>query len=177
MLKRIKFIVIGLMFIVLGLSICMGIEYKKYQIKVEEKKGVACYLKGEESKYIAVLEMPKINFKRGLTNEYNIDKNISFIKDSDMPDIQNSTTIIAGHSGNNSTSYFKNLYKLKIGDYAYLIYNNKSYKYKIYDIKEIDKTGKLKLKKEKYNRLILVTCKGKNKQLIIYFKLTKKEAI
>lgn len=155
----------------------MGVQYKKYEISVEEKKGVACYLNNEESKYISVLEIPKINFKRGLTEEYNIDKNISFLEDSDMPNEKNSTTIIAGHSGNSSNSYFNDLYKLKIGDYANLFYNKEKYQYQIYNIEKIDKTGKLELRKENYKRLILITCEESDKQLIIYFKLLKKETI
>ena len=53
MLKKINLLVIGLMFIVIGVSVFMGIEYKKYEISVEEKKGIACYLNNQDSKYIA----------------------------------------------------------------------------------------------------------------------------
>lgn len=155
----------------------MGMEYKKYEIQLKEKTDIEKYLDNKNSNYISLLEIPKINFKRGITNESNINKNISFLKDSNMPNISGSTTIIAGHSGNSSNSYFKNLYKLKIGDYAYLFYDRIKYKYIVYKMEVIKKTGKLKLNNDRIKKLILITCKDDDKQIIVYFKFTKKETI
>lgn len=173
MLKRIRILLIGLNLIIIGISILLGLEYKKYEIKIEENTSIYNYVNNKKSKYEGILEIPKLNFERGISNDNDINKNITFINKSEMPNIPNSTTIIAGHSGNNSNSYFKNLYKLKIGDYAYLIYDNIKYEYKIYKIDTIDKTGKLKLKKDNIKKLILITCKDLDKQLIVYFKYIK----
>lgn len=132
----------------------------------------------KRSDYIAVLEIPKINFKRGLYSIKDprniLSKNIIFLDKSDMPDKKNSQVIILGHSGNTSNAYFKNLYKLKKGNLIKMNYKNKNYEYKITDIYEIIKSGRLALESNQDKKtLTLVTCKGTNKQLVIVSTLIK----
>ena len=102
------------MFIVIGVSVFMGIEYKKYEISVEEKKGIACYLNNQDSKYIAVLEIPKINLKRGfldINSRYNnVKYNVTVIKGSTFPGEPNNNLILAAHSGVCSICYFDKLF-------------------------------------------------------------------
>ncbi len=136
----------------------------------------------KEEKYISILEIPKIKFKRGLykqdSPENELSKNIIFLDSSDMPDKKNSTVIIVGHSGAPSNAYFKNLYKLNIKDSIYLYYNNVKYTYNVSDIYEIKKNGTLALESNKDNKtLTLVTCKGIDKQLVIISTLTKEEKL
>ena len=38
------------------------------------------------------------------------------------PDVDGGNFVLAGHSGNGYMSFFKNLYKLSTGDYAYVYY-------------------------------------------------------
>lgn len=126
----------------------------------------------KKNDYVAVLEIPKIKFKRGL---YAIDdprnvlsKNIVFLDKSDMPDKKNSRVIILGHSGDVSSAYFKNLYKLKKGNTIKMDYKNKIYEYKVTDIYEVIKSGRIALESNKDKKtLTLITCKGNNKQLVI----------
>ena len=92
----------------------------KEQPKQEEKKT-------SNYNYICVLEIPKINIKRGFLNikdkGNNVNKNLQVIKGSDMPNVKNGNLIIAAHSGNSYISYFKNLYKLSNEDVAYVYFN------------------------------------------------------
>ena len=132
--------------------------------------------------YVAILQIPKIDFKRGLYKESSpenkISKNIVFLDSSDMPDKNNSRIIIVGHSGAPSNAYFKNLYKLVINDILILYYDDYKYTYKVTDIYEIKKTGTLALESNKETKtLTLVTCKGLDRQLVIVSTLTKEEKL
>ena len=136
----------------------------------------------KNNKYISVLEIPKINFKRGLYKKNSpkseLSKNIIFLDTSDMPDKNNSKVIIVGHSGAPSNAYFKNLYKLKLKDSINLYYKKKVYEYKVSDIYEIKKNGTLALESNKDNKtLTLVTCKGMDKQIVIISTLIKEKLI
>lgn len=119
------------------------------------------------------LEIKKINLKQPFyeINDKNntIEKNIEILKDSIMPDKDNSIVIIAAHSGEGDIAYFNNLTELTINDELLLSYNNKIYKYYIKEIYEEDKTGYINVDKEKEKQLILTTCHPNkpNKQLVI----------
>ena len=124
--------------------------------------------------YIGFLEIPKINLKRGffgLDSEYNnVDKNITIIKGSTMPDTQNNNLILAAHSGNCSYCYFNQLYKLENGDKAYISYNNKNYEYKIVNIYEVEKDGTVAIYRDySKNVLTLITCtRNSNTKQTVY---------
>ena len=119
------------------------------------------------------LEIKKINLKQPFyeINDKNntIEKNIEILKESIMPDKDNSIVIIAAHSGEGDIAYFNNLTELTINDELLLSYNNKIYKYYIKEIYEEDKTGYINVNKEKEKQLILTTCHPNkpNKQLVI----------
>ena len=113
--------------------------------------------------YIGYLEIPKIKFRRGF---YNIDSklntveaNIEIIKGSEMPDVTNGNLIIAGHSGTGWNSFFRNLYKLEIGDEAIVTYAGLNYRYKITNIYKEQNTGTVSIKRN-YDKttLTLITC-------------------
>lgn len=119
------------------------------------------------------LEIKKINLKQPFyeINDKNntIEKNIEILKESIMPDKDNSIVIIAAHSGEGDIAYFNNLTELTINDELLLSYNNKIYKYYIKEIYEEDKTGYINVDKEEENQLVLTTCHPNkpNKQLVI----------
>jgi len=127
-----------------------------------------------EIEYIGYLDIPKINFRKGFTSKkdkYNsVSNNIEILKSSDYPDKSNGNVIIAGHSGNTSISFFKNLYLLEVGDLAYIDYNNKTYTYKISNIYKVDKTGKVEVRRNKNMKtLTLITCtKGDKTTQTVY---------
>lgn len=113
--------------------------------------------------YIGYLEIPKIKFRRGF---YNIDSklntveaNIEIIKGSEMPDATNGNLIIAGHSGTGWKAFFKDLYKLEVGDEAIVTYAGINYKYKIANIYKEKNTGTVSIKRN-YDKttLTLITC-------------------
>lgn len=120
-------------------------------------------------KYIGYLSIPRISLKYGFVDKksyYNhVDRNIQIIEPSDFPDVLNGNFIIAGHSGNASISYFKNLYLLNIGDIAKVTYNGKNYTYKIVDIYKDSRDGKIIIKRDlSKTTLTLITCSYKDKK-------------
>lgn len=150
-------------------------EDTQEQPKQEEKK-VPNY------NYIGVLEIPKINIKRGFLNindkGNNVNKNLQVIKGSDMPDVKNGNLIIAAHSGNSYISYFKNLYKLSNDDIAYVYFNNIKYTYKVAGKYDVEKTGKVVIHRDnKKNTLTLITCSqtDKTKQIVYILELESEE--
>ena len=150
-------------------------EDTQEQPKQEEKKT-------PNYSYIGVLEIPKINIKRGFLNindkGNNVNKNLQVIKGSDMPDVKNGNLIIAAHSGNSYISYFKNLYKLSNDDVAYVYFNNIKYTYKVAGKYDVDKTGKVVIHRDnKKNTLTLITCSqtDKTKQIVYILELESEE--
>lgn len=124
-------------------------------------------------RYIAVLEIPTINLKKGLVDpnsKYNnVKYNIEIIPTSTLPNIINGNLILAGHNGANYISYFKNLSKMNIGDSILVYYNGYKYQYTLSEIYDVDKTGIIKIYRD-FNKttITLVTCKKntKDKQVI-----------
>lgn len=150
-------------------------EDTQEQPKQEEKK-VPNY------NYIGVLEIPKINIKRGFLNindkGNNVNKNLQVIKGSDMPDVKNGNLIIAAHSGNSYISYFKNLHKLSNDDVAYVYFNNIKYTYKVAGKYDAEKNGKVTIHRDnKKNTLTLITCSqtDKTKQIVYILELESEE--
>ena len=113
--------------------------------------------------YAGVLEIPKIGLKRGFYNtdsQYNsIQYNVSTIQGSTMPDVVNGNLMLMAHSGDAYISFFAYLYRLNIGDYAYVTYQGQRYRYQIVNIYTAPKTGKVAIYRN-YNRttLTLITC-------------------
>jgi len=113
--------------------------------------------------YIAYLEIPKINLKQGLVSMdsrfNNVEQNIQIIKTSSYPNVKKGNLILAAHSGTSYISYFKNLYKVEIGDTANITYKNKEYSYRIENIYTAAKNGNLPIYRDmSKNTLTLITC-------------------
>lgn len=118
--------------------------------------------------YIAILEIPSINFKRGLVDynsKYNnVKYNIQIIEHSEMPNVENSNLILAGHNGSSSVSFFKDLYKLKDDSLIYLYYDGYKYIYKLNNYYDTNKDGKVEIVRNRYkNTITLITCKRNTK--------------
>ena len=118
-------------------------------------------------KYLGVLEIPKIRLKRGfygLDSKYNsIQYNVTLVGGSSMPDVPNGNLMLMAHSGDAYISYFAYLYKLNIGDEAYITYNGNTYRYVISNIYEVPKIGVISLKRDKEKTtLTLITCTKDN---------------
>ena len=119
------------------------------------------------SKYLGVLEIPRIGLKRGFYNinsKYNnIQYNVSIVRGSTLPDVVNGNLILMAHSGDAYISYFAYLYRLQVGNYAYVTYNGVKYKYKIVNIYDVEKNGVVRIVRN-YDKttLTLVTCTKDN---------------
>lgn len=113
--------------------------------------------------YLAKLEIPKIGLSRGFYDKSSslnrLSINIKMLNVSAYPDEVNGNVILAAHSGNYYNSYFGNLWKLELGDEAYLYYNNVKYVYKITNIYTDAKDGDVIVKRNpNKSTLTLITC-------------------
>lgn len=163
-------------------------ENKKIEEFLEEEKEKTEDIKTETTtskksnyKYIAVLEIPTLNLKRGLVSKENysnnVNSNIMIVKESDMPDIDKGNLILAAHAGTSSISFFKNLNQMKLNDLAHVYYNHKKYTYKVINIYDIKKTGTAEIIRNKYkNTLTLISCRSGTKyQIVVVCELIKIE--
>lgn len=124
----------------------------------------------KKEEYVAILEIPSINLRKGIfakESNLNIVNNIKVLKESTFPDTYGGNLILAGHSGSGIYAHFNDLHKLKIKDIINLYYKNYKYQFEIINIYEIEKTGKALIKDNYNTNLTLITCKGSDKQLII----------
>lgn len=190
--------IIGILLIIISISVVMYDNYKDNQKVLEnvelvenffeiennpvEEQKEEVVIKDEEDKktsssptynYIAVLEIPSIKLKRGLVDyksKYNnVKYNIQIIEHSQMPDIENSNLILAGHNGTSNVSFFYDLDKLKEDSLVYVYYNNIKYIYKINNNYEVKKDGKVEIIRNRNKTTItLITCKkdSEDKQLV-----------
>lgn len=123
--------------------------------------------------YVAVLDIPDINLKRGLVDynsKYNdVKYNIEIIEHSTMPDVEKGNLILASHNGSSSVSFFRNLSKIKRDSLIYIYYNGYKYVYKFNNSYEVEKTGKVDIVRDRTQTTItLITCKSnsKTKQIV-----------
>ena len=115
------------------------------------------------SKYLGVLEIPRIGLKRGfynVGNRYNnIQYNVTMVGGSDLPDVPNGNLILMAHSGDAYISYFAFLYRLNIGDSAYVTYGGRKYHYQVANIYTVPKTGVVTIRRNKERTtLTMITC-------------------
>lgn len=151
------------------------IQTEKNEQNIQKEEQVTEEKPNEQTpNYLGILEIPKINLKKGfygLGNRYNsVDYNVTVINGSTLPNVENNNLILAAHSGNCSICYFENLYKLKLGDIAYINYDKKKYTYKIVDIYEVEKDGTVAIYRD-YNKncLTLITCtRNSNTKQTVY---------
>ena len=114
--------------------------------------------------YIATLKIPKIGLEKGLvpidSPDNTLEKNVETIKESNYPDVMNGNLILAAHSGNMKVSFFRRLLELNVGDTASIVYNGKTYTYRVNNIYDIPKTGWAEIVRDS-NRttLTLITCR------------------
>ena len=129
---------------------------------------------------IGRIAIDKINLDRkfySFDSDFNdVNKNVAIISPSDMPDVIGGTLILAAHSGNVNTAYFKRLNELVIGDVVNIYYSDTKYVYKISSFYEENRNSSIVIKREKMkNVLVLTTCKiGTKKQLVYIANLVNK---
>ena len=147
-----------------GISVNPNVSYLDENINESDENKTVNYTPN----YNAFLKIDKINLYQGLLpkdNFYNyVDYHVQVLDVSDYPDVVNGNFVLAGHSGTSKVAYFKNLYKLKRGDKATVLYNGKSYTYSIVNIYNEDKDGTVSIYRD-YDKttLTLITCTKNDK--------------
>jgi LPXTG-site transpeptidase (sortase) family protein len=162
---------------------CMGVFYNREVIS--EVTGFKYNENGYKElkiEYIASLTIPKISFSRVLyelnDKRNDLEENIIFVSGSSMPDEEKGNVIIAGHNGNSNISYFKDLNKLDLKDTFTIKYNNIEYNYKIVKKYLVKKNGTVEINRDiRFSTVTLITCYGKDKQLVIIANLEQKKII
>lgn len=171
----ILFLCFGIFFLLCGFvreKVHVFVETKAIQEKIVQKQD-----------YFAILEIPQIHLKKELYSiddkRNQVDQNIFVHENSVLPKNGTSNLILAGHSGTGKHAYFKDLYRLKVGDIVKLYYEGHLYHYQIKEIEYQEKTGELYLKNEFSDMITLITCtyQDKRTQTIYYAKLEKIEII
>ena len=201
--KKSQLIIVGSLLILLGgCVICGKYAYNYFLDRIEDIKIEEFYNeqenidtevieetteKVEETKqetkidYVAVIKIPKIGLEKGLCKKgsycNNVNQNIQILKESSYPDVSNGNFILAGHSGNGRTAYFRNVYKLDKDDDISIIYGGFEYKYKIVNIYDVEKTGTASIvRNREKTTLTLVTCRhNTNKQIIVISELVERK--
>ena len=83
----------------------------------------------EKTNKIGYLQIDSIKIKEPIyeinSKENNIEEHVTILKESILPENDNSIVFIAAHSGTGNIAYFKNLDKLNINDLIILKINNK----------------------------------------------------
>ena len=122
------------------------------------------------SKYLGVLEIPRIGLKRGFygvgSRYNNIQYNVAMVNGTSLPDQVNGNTILMAHSGDAYISYFAYLYRLELGNLAYITYHGNQYTYQLVNRYYVPKIGVVSIKRD-YNKtcLTLITCTKDNDSL------------
>lgn len=128
-----------------------------------------------------ILEITKLGLKQTLFSQddprNHVDQNVTILKESQLPDQNNSTLILAAHSGTGPHAYFNDIHKLQTKDDIIVHYQKVQYTYQIQIKYEEDKNGYIHLPSAvNKNRIVLTTCSQNNqKQLVLIGVLTKKE--
>lgn len=170
MIKKIFFIVLIL---TLYCIVCREIYEKNIKIIKKQTNPTITAKETYEKDQIGYLKIDKINLYQPLYNKEskknNIEQHVTILKESKMPEEENSILFLAAHSGTGKIAYFENLDKLEIGDEIQITYHNKTYHYKISTIWEENKTGYIHINQTDKKQLILTTCSPKkaNKQLVV----------
>lgn len=191
--KSNKLFIISIINLVIGITLFTYNSVYDYYLNMLDKNKVDNYISDSKIKvnivsidnentinnegvnnYLGVISIPKINLEQGFYDidnpMNNVDKNIELISNSNMPDVENGTLILAAHSGNDRVSYFNKLYKLNIDDEIEIIYNKSKYLYKLIDIYEVEKTGSITLHNiNNITSLVLVTCSNFNDNLQVVY--------
>ncbi len=118
------------------------------------------------------ISIPKISLLKKLypndSERNNVDENLYVVPESKFPDKEESILIIAGHNGNSTTSYFKDLDELKLNDEIIINIKGVEYTYKITEIYNIEKTGYFGYDDKETNTLYLITCSNNNLHQVVY---------
>lgn len=139
-------------------------------------------IKTDDEEYLLILEIPKISLKRGVypfNSKLNtIEKNVEIMKESSLPTDNFGNVVLEAHNGTAKISYFRELYKLRKSDIAYIYYHGIKYTYIVDNIYDVEKDGTVEIYRDvDRNTLTLITCKRNtnDRQLVVILYLLNKE--
>ena len=146
---------------------------------INEKKLVKKVNNEIKENYLGILRIPKINLMEGFyqlnSKNNNINKSVTLLKESILPNNDGSIIYLTAHSGSGYLAFFKDLDKLELDDVMYLDINNKTYQYIVNDIYELNKNGVIAVSHNiNDDYLVLTTCSNKEKQLVVIAKMINK---
>ena len=173
---RKNILITSICLIIMGIFLNVNIEYKSYLVKSKEMNDIKNFLEHKPNndlyEYIAVLEIPNISLKKGITKDKTVDEDIQIINYNYIP---NGNIVLAAHSGNCKICYFNDLDKININDIIYFYYNNVKYIYSVNGI-EAKKKQTFSIENE-LNTITLITCKKNSDdlQIIVTGKLIRTE--
>ena len=167
-------IIIGYIFIVIGISLFLSKRIVENNKKILESNKIEYTLEKEisyhkkEETYDAILSIPKINLRKGIYSKSdkrnNIEENVMIHFDSTYPNEEKSNIILIAHSGSGPKAIFKSLDKLDNDSLVEFYYDHTKYVYKIDNIYCVEKTGSIDLKLDNKKRINLITCDSKDKE-------------
>lgn len=150
------------------------IERKENSVTNVKWNGIVPFKEENKIPPIATLTINSIGFQRNLypkeSQENDLEKNIIFLKESDMPNRDKGIVLIAGHSGTGPTAFFQTLDKVKIDDEIELTYLNQNYVYRLVNRIVEQKIGLIRFfRNPDKSYLVLTTCmpNEKDKQLVL----------
>ena len=195
--KKIKYRLIGILFVVIGIIVGIIPIFLKSKEQKEMNAQIDSFLESpsspsrtsdvvlsppieEEETFLMVLEIPKVNLRRGIYSKdskwNSIEYNVTILEESNFPDEEYGNVILAAHNGPADIAYFNQLHQLEVGDMAYVYYNGIKYGYKVSDIYDVAKDGTVEISRnQNLNTLTLITCKKNtsDRQLVIILYLTE----
>lgn len=171
-----KEFIISVILLVFYVSICYFLTYNNMKLTTISTDNIPLSGKKPNEIPIARLIIKDYNIDQYIydidSRENNVERNVTLLQGSILPEKDNSIVFLAAHSGTSRVSYFTKLNKMKKSTNIYFYYNNKIYTYKIIDIEEQQKDGYIEINKDNKKQLILTTCSTKNKQKQLVIKST-----
>ena len=195
--KKNKYRLIGILFVVIGIIVGIIPIFLKSKEQKEMNAQIDSFLESpsspsrtsdvvlsppieEEETFLMVLEIPKVNLRRGIYSKdskwNSIEYNVTILEESNFPDDEYGNVILAAHNGPADIAYFNQLHQLEVGDMAYVYYNGIKYGYEVSDIYDVAKDGTVEISRnQNLNTLTLITCKKNtsDRQLVIILYLTE----
>lgn len=195
--KKNKYRLIGILFVVIGIIVGIIPVFLKSKEQKEMNAQIDSFLESpsspsrtsdvvlsppieEEETFLMVLEIPKVNLRRGIYSKdskwNSIEYNVTILEESNFPDEEYGNVILAAHNGPADIAYFNQLHQLEVGDMAYVYYNGIKYGYEVSDIYDVAKDGTVEISRnQNLNTLTLITCKKNtsDRQLVIILYLTE----
>ena len=156
-------------YIILILLICLCIylfipKEERLILTETQKQDMDRYYTQDETRQdlFGILEIPSLNiknpiYKKGM-KENNVDENIQLLEENISNNLKSNFIVLAGHSGNGTHAYFKNLYQLQEKEAIFFSYQNQKKEYQFFKKEEVPKTGVVYIENYDFPYLVLITC-------------------